>query len=197
MNFITIITLRRPLIDSLLQMQDYSAPLYQLILRLLVFSDHPPDWLIRSPSIIFGMMGLLASWFFTRKLFGRKVATLTLILITMNPVFIHYSIEARPYSLFILMTVLSMWTFYNLLITNCIKNMIFYIIATSLLLYSHYLGLFTIIGQATYTISLFLLQKKNFRDFARVFYAFGLVLMISSPALFLMSRYIFAGTLDM
>ena len=189
----TIITVRRPFIDGLLQLQDYSAPLYQLILRLLVFSDNPPEWLIRIPSVIFGILGILASWFFTRRLFGRKVATLTMVLITINPVYIYYSTEARPYSLFILMTVLSMWTFYNLLITNSIKNMIIYIITTSLLLYSHYLGLFTILGQATYTISVFLLQEKNLRNFARVFYAFGLVLVISSPSLFLLSRYIFSG----
>jgi uncharacterized membrane protein len=192
-EFTTIITVRRPFIDGLLQLQDYSAPLYQLLLRLIVFSDNPPAWLIRSPALIFAVLGLISSWFFIKQLFGEKVALATMILVACNPVYIFYSTEARPYSLFFLLTVLSMWTFYNLLIKYNIKNMISYIMTTSLLLYAHYLGLFTMVGQVLFAISVLFLQKNRLLKIKNVFYAFGFILLISSPSLFLMSRFIFSG----
>lgn len=65
-EFITLITVRRPLGQSLLQLQDYAAPLHQLLLRLLVHDDHPPSWLLRGPAVAFGVLGVPAAWWLAR-----------------------------------------------------------------------------------------------------------------------------------
>lgn len=192
-EIITIITVRRPFIDGLMQLQDYSAPLYQLILRLVVTNDHPPEWLIRAPAVFYGIMGLSISWLFTRKLFGAEVALLTIVLLTINPVYIQYSTEGRPYSLFVLFSVLSMLTLYNLLAYYSTKNMIFYIISAIFLVYSHYLGIIIFIGQFSYVVSDFVITRKKFADLKLIFFGFGCVIIFLLPALFLMSRYMVAG----
>ena len=52
-----LITVRRPFINSLLQTEDYSAPLYQLITRLFVHRDIPETFFFRLPALMFAMFG--------------------------------------------------------------------------------------------------------------------------------------------
>ena len=189
----TIITVRRPFIEGLLQLQDYSAPMYQLLLRMFVHNDYPPEWLIRAPAVVFALVGLLACWWLARMLFGRWVAVLSMTLLTVNPEFLRYAAEGRPYSMFLLFSSVSMVTFYRLMYRGGFWYMAAYVVSTSLLLYSHYYGFLVIPAQVGYAVIEALFKRVGSRDFGRIATAFGLVTVSAIPALWLISRYLQIG----
>ena len=136
-EFAGILTVLPPFKDSLMQLQDYAAPLYQVILRVLVDSEYPPEWIIRGPAFICSILGLIATWWFARTLFGRRVAAITIVFIAVNPFFRSYSVEGRPYTMFLFFSVLSMVTFYKWMNRSGIKTMLPYVMSTMCLVYSH------------------------------------------------------------
>jgi 4-amino-4-deoxy-L-arabinose transferase-like glycosyltransferase len=188
-----ITTVRRPFVEGLLQLQDYAAPMYQLLLRLFVQNDYPPAWVIRAPAVVFALLGLLACWWLARVLFGRRVAALSLALLTVNMPFARYAMEGRPYSMFLLFSAVSMVTFYRLMYRGGFWYMASYVASTTLLLYSHYYGFLVIPAQVGYAMIEARFKRVGSRDFGRIAMAFGLVTVFAIPALWLISRYLQSG----
>ena len=137
-ELLMLITVRRPFVEGLLQLQDYSAPLYQLILRLFVNNDFAPEWIIRAPAFLCAIFSLISIWWFTRIITNRRhIALITTALIAINPIFTSYAAEGRPYTLFLLFSVLSFGTFYLSLDRSKLSYFLLYIISTVILIYSH------------------------------------------------------------
>lgn len=67
---------------------------------------------IRFPSALFGFLSLIFFFFFTRKLFGYKVAILSLLLLSILPLEVGWSRVSRFYTLFQFFTILTWYFFY-------------------------------------------------------------------------------------
>ena len=95
------------------------------------------------------------------QIFDKNVGLLSSLLIGLSVFHIHYSQEARTYSLSVLLTIFSMYCFVRMLRENSNSILFFYILFSTLLIYSHIYGLFIIISQNIYIISAFKFLKTN------------------------------------
>ena len=193
-ELLMLITVRRPFVEGLLQRSDYSAPLYQLILRLFIHNDFAPEWIIRAPAFLSAIFSLISIWWFTKIIANKRhIALITTALVAINPVFTSYAAEGRPYTFFLLFSVLSFGTFYLSLDRSKLSYFLLYIISTVILIYSHYYGFLVLLSQFVFFIIDVILIKfeKNRIKFSISFLA---ILFLVTPALFLISRYILTGT---
>lgn len=68
---------------------------YQLI--SLFWQVEDGEFFVRLPSVIAGVLCILVVWFYGRKIFSSESLLYILILITVSPLFVKYSQEARQY----------------------------------------------------------------------------------------------------
>jgi uncharacterized membrane protein len=192
-EIIMLITWQRPLVDSLLQRQDYSAPLYQLLLRVFVHQPHPSEALLRTPALVCGVLSIAAVWWLARLLFGRLTAALASLFMTFNLKMVEYSQEARPYTMWVFLATLSLAFFYRFLRQGRQSNWWSYVIVSTVMVYSHYFGVFLLAAQATFLAGECLwggLPKSRVR---RVLFALVTIVVLITPALFLAARYALSG----
>jgi hypothetical protein len=187
-----LITVRRPFINSLLQTEDYSAPLYQLITRLFVHRDIPETFFFRLPALMFAMFGLFSIWWLAKTLFSTMVAAMSIFIIGFNPCFLDHAAEARPYSMFLLFSVLSVGTFYMCLISYNRFSIMAYVCSSVLLVYTHYFGLLVFPAQAL-TLLVYVVHTRQKAILKKMGFAMGTVFLLCIPAFYLISRYISGG----
>lgn len=78
---------------------DVHPPLYYWLLKTWSLLFGNTELGIRSMSIFFGVVTIVFVFMLTMRLFGRKTAYVTLLLLVLSPLFIRYSQEARMYTL--------------------------------------------------------------------------------------------------
>jgi hypothetical protein len=97
-----------------------AVPLDYLLLHawLRLVPEPSPPWLevyYRAPAAIYSCLALVAMWAFCRATFGLPVAALATALLALSVPHVLYAAEARFYALFVLVTILNLWTFARLL----------------------------------------------------------------------------------
>lgn len=192
-EFGSLITARRPLVESFLQQEDYAAPLYQLLLRTYVDRDDPPVWLVRLPAVVAAVLCLPAVWWLGRLLFGRRVGLLAMPLLGISVVFLFHARDARPYSLFVLFSILSMACYWRLLEQGGLWRWIAYVASTAALCYSHYYGFLCLPAQAMFAVLQFGFHRDLGRSSLRGLMGIAAASVLVLPALGLALRYVFAG----
>jgi hypothetical protein len=192
-ELLTLQSLRLSFLNGLLQTFDYSAPLYQWILRILVHDNLPSPWLLRAPALFFSFMCPLTLWWFASRLFNNTTANISILFLVLNPTFLRYAGEARPYSLFVLLSIASMGAFY-LLSTKVYNRCTYftYILITVLLIYSHYYAFLLVAAQITFAAFHHKLHNPS-RHTKTLYSALASVIIFSLPAVYLISRYIHTG----
>ncbi len=70
------------------------------------------EWAARAVPAIFGVMGVLATYFFSRKFFGNTAAAYSALLLAVNPWYLHVSRFLVIDSVFSFFVVLSLYLFY-------------------------------------------------------------------------------------
>jgi hypothetical protein len=76
--------------------------LYFLMLHPLAEAFPRTAWLLRLPSLLFGLLGIVATWALARNLFGRWAAVVAAVLVTIFPLHINESQSIRYWSLIFL-----------------------------------------------------------------------------------------------
>jgi 4-amino-4-deoxy-L-arabinose transferase-like glycosyltransferase len=115
-------------------------PLYPAINWLLRgFGDG--DVALRLPSALFGTLGILAAFWLGKRLFGTQIALLAALFTAINPFLVWYSQEARPYSLFVLLTTLQMLFAYRARRDGRILDWGGLAVFSILNIYTHYMAL--------------------------------------------------------
>lgn len=191
-ELLMLITARRPFIEGLLQLEDYSAPMYQIILRFIVHNEFPSEWVVRAPAFLFALFGLVSTWWLAKTLFSSRVATLTVFIVAFNPFFLRYAVEARPYSLFLFLSVMSIGTYYKFILYNSSYYLFLYVLSTALLVYSHYFGFLILPAEALFFF-LYMISRRESYDMKKMVFAFSVIGLLSLPALWLISRYVLTG----
>jgi Predicted membrane protein len=148
--------------------QDVHTPLYYIILHYWVILFGNSEFSIRFPSVVFGLLAIFMIYKVGSLLFDKEVGILSSLVLALSVFHIHYSQDARMYSLMTLLTLLSFYFFIELLRKRNLLVLIGYILSSALLIYTHYFGIFIIIAQNIYVLTRFLLSEDaDKRDFKK------------------------------
>jgi mannosyltransferase len=130
--------------------------LYYLFLRVwLQFGSS--EAYIRALSALFGIATIPAVFVLGRRMFGVRVGLIASLLLAVNAYAVRYSQEARSYSLYPLLCVLSSIYFLKFIERPTRRTRIAYVVTSVLSVYAHFFAGLLIVAQ---WISLYLLDRK-------------------------------------
>lgn len=154
----------RPFGEQLNIVADFHPPLYHVFLHFWMIFGHSEIW-IRLPSVFFGLGSIIVLYRIAVLLGDRKEGLLSVILLTLSPYHIWYAQEARPYMLFVFLSLLS-----SLFILQ--KNWIRYTVSIVLSAYTNYFTPFVFLGHAVY---MYCFDKKNSNKFIKSILVTGIL----------------------
>lgn len=125
-----------PELTSILK-NDVHPPLYFYLEHFYIKIFGTSEFSLRFISAIFGIIIILFCWKFLLKNFNKNISLIGCILISFSTIQIRYSQEARAYTLFTLLTLISFYYFISLLKEGNLKNSSIYILSSTLMLYTH------------------------------------------------------------
>ena len=120
-------------------------PLHYILLRAWAWIFGDGEIALRSFSLVCEMLALLVLWRLMQRHFGSRAAHLTLILMAVSPLSIHYSSEVRYYSLFLLLSVASAYLFLEILRYG--RGYLLYVLVTASCLLTFYYGCFVVLTE--------------------------------------------------
>lgn len=124
-----------------------AKPLYFIILKLWVSLFGYAEFPARALSAIFGVASIPLVYFLGKELFNKNTGVISAFIFSLSAYQIYYAQQIRNYSLFLFLSALSMLLFMRLLRSNKLTLLVFYILTTVLLVFTHPFGLFIIIIQ--------------------------------------------------
>lgn len=147
-------------IVSELLTKEAHPPVYYFLIKIIriVFGDKESYFRLFS-SVFFLLTGLYI-YLLGRKISGRSVGFISLVVSSSNYFLLFYSKQARPYSLLAFLSVASAYYLCVLLKNYRTKYVIYYIIITVLGLYTNYWFILLLFTQF---IVLFILKEKNIK----------------------------------
>lgn len=116
--------------------REANMSLYYLFLRGWLHLGSSP-FFIRSLSVIISLVTLPAIFWLASELFDRRTGLLAVALMSFNAFHIRYAQEARSYSLFVLLAILSSEFFVAALREPLRRNRLGYVLASVLAVYAH------------------------------------------------------------
>jgi mannosyltransferase len=140
---------------------DVHPPLYYFLLHYWENLFGTSDFAIRFLSVIFGVSAIPMIYVLGRRIFDEEVGIISALILAISSFNIAYSQEARMYSLMVLLALLSMFFFVCFLERSTVFASFGYVLTTTLLVYSHVLGLLMLIAQNIYVVTVLLLSKKH------------------------------------
>ena len=126
--------------------REANMSLYYLLLRGWLHIGHS-EFFIRGLSVVASLTCIPAIYWLGRQLFDRRVGLIAAALLTFNAYAIRYAQEARAYSLFVFLALLSCIYFIQVFENPSRRNRILHILASSLAMYAHFYAGLLIIGQ--------------------------------------------------
>ncbi|GIW48508.1 MAG: membrane protein [Deltaproteobacteria bacterium] len=154
---------RHPIIEivSVQPASDVHPPLYYLLLGLWirVFGDGESE--VRLLSAFFGVFSIPLLFLIANDLFGKTVALISALVLSLSPFHIYYSQEARMYTMVTFFVLLSVFFMERILFVrkNTRKMVSFYafgyVISTAIAIYSHNIALLLLMAQVLFLILFF------------------------------------------
>lgn len=130
--------------------------LYYLLLRGWIRLGSG-EFVIRCLSVVAGVAAIPAIYLLGRRFFGPKAGRVAALLLSVHAFHIKYSQEARAYSLFMLLAVMSSLFFLRSLEQPSRKNWAAYVVVSSLMVYAQVFGGWVLLAQWS---SLLLLRRE-------------------------------------
>ncbi len=167
-------------ISSIQQTFDYSAPLYQILLKLLVKIGFDSEIVLRFPSLVFSLLSLIYVYLLAKLIFNQKTAVVTTLLTSVHPFVVYYSSESRPYTLLLLLSCASCYYYLKCIDLKTHKNYLLYATFTILMPLGHYYGYLVFAAQLCHLIIFYLIKSLNNKEFIPSFLITFLILLILS-----------------
>lgn len=117
---------------------DVHPPFYYWLLKCWTLLFGTSDLALRSLSVLFGAAVIVVSFFLVRKLFGQKAASLSAFFLSISPMIIRYSDEARMYTLSALIVLGATYVLVKAVESKSRKLWIIYGVLVSLGMWTHY-----------------------------------------------------------
>ena len=127
-------------------------PVYFILLKLWVSLFGTNEFAVRTLSVIFGSFSIFLIYKLGKNLFNKNIGLISAFILLISPYHVYYSQQARNYSLFLFLGLLSMLIFLRLRrrITPTIS--LLFILNNLLLIYTHPFGIFILITQAVFSL---------------------------------------------
>lgn len=139
---------------------DVHPPLYYWALKVWRTFFGDSELALRSMSLIFLVLAIVASYLLVRKYFNRKSALTAMVLLVVSPMLVRYGIEARMYTMEVFIAVLATGFLLKAHNSKGAKNWILYGVLVGLGLLTHYL---TVIIWFAHAVWLYLqMSQKSF-----------------------------------
>jgi mannosyltransferase len=167
--------------DIIEQLKNYNnPPLFELVLHVWIKVFGISVLSVRMLPFIFACLCPLALYYFAKRHFSISVAVFSSLLLSFSELLLYYSHDCRVYSLFLLLSILSMHFFLVLLESNNQRksSIIFFIVWSVLLIYAHYFGFFVLFIQGLY---LLLCLRTHLK---KLIIAYGAILLLYLPHLY-------------
>lgn len=170
--------------------EDVHPPLYYLGVyswRLIFGSS---ETAIRSYSVFFSLLGLIALYLLIRDIFSKEKALIASLLYAVNPLSIYFAQESRMYAQAATIGIVSswcLWRWFRCQINekekdNYYKWVIIYILSTSALIYSHFVAGMLPLAQGIFILT-YLLYKRKFKSAFQYIIAASIVFVLFLPIL--------------
>lgn len=130
-------------------------PLYFLLAHLFLQLGSS-DFLIRFPAALLGILGIAAIYLVGTILFGKREGVLSAFLLSISTFHIRYSQETRYYSLFALLSLISLYFFYRGVRSDNWRWWGGFAASTLLNLYAHHFAIFILLAQGIFVGSLWI-----------------------------------------
>ena len=140
-------------------------PLYQFTLRVLSGSPRPPEWLLRLPAAVCGILSVIAAYWLGKVLRNRAVGCALAGLVACSVLQLRFSQEARPYTMLVMGSALSITLWYRLVLHDRWVCFCAYIFATVLTFHAHYLAVLAILAQAVWWLGVSIGRRADRRSF--------------------------------
>jgi uncharacterized membrane protein len=129
------------------------SPFYSLVVKAFTNFLGQGAFQLRLPSFVFGTAILLLVYPLAMRIFhDRRIAVSSVVVFILSEPLIFYSQNARPYSLALFLTMLSFLCFVSITQSSQSIRKIIYVLATTLLIYSHIVFSLVVLIQAFYLI---------------------------------------------
>ena len=143
--------------------KDVHTPFYFMILHYWINLFGDSEFSIRFPSAVFGFIAIVMVYKVGGLIFDKKVGLLSSLILALSVFHIHYSQDARMYSLMALLSLVSMYFFIRLIKEGSFGTSIGYVLSNTLLIYTQYFGLFIVVAQNIYLATMFLLSRETLK----------------------------------
>lgn len=124
-----------------LQASDVHPPLHDALLWLIVHAIGDSELIVRFPSLVAGVALVPAAFLAGRELWDRRAGLVAAALTTVAPFAVWYAQEARMYALFLLFATLALYGQARATRRGDRTGWIVYVVATGLLVWTHYFAL--------------------------------------------------------
>lgn len=158
---------------------DHHPPLYHLIMHHWIKVFGNSELGVRSFSAFMGIATIICTYYITKNMFNWKVGSVSALFLSLNYVHLYYSQEARPYTLAMLLVILSTYSFYKMLNKSGIHRMT-YVLTAAMLIYVDYFGFF-LLGIHFIYFLFSLMRNKNFKERKYVLLTFLAISLVYMP----------------
>ncbi len=147
---------------------DAHPPLFYILIHFwLKFGEN--EFILRVPSMIFGILCIPAGYFLGGKFKNEKTGILLSLFIALSPALILWSQLVKSYTFFTFLTIFSFYAFLNVIEGKDKKWFVIFVILNTLILYTHNLGFIVILIQIFTLVALKKLNLKFFYSFLVIF----------------------------
>lgn len=160
---------------------DSSPPLLHFIIHSVLALGGRTDAWVKVPSVIFGTLTVLMLYPLGTRLFGGRSGLYASSMLAFSLYHVHYSREARPYALYLLLAVSSLWLLLRALETNRLRDWCLYALTGTATLYASYLGGATLAAQGAYLAALALARQLPRDRFAPAGASLGVIVLAYLP----------------
>lgn len=143
--------------------EDVHPPLYYVVVDLWVALAGTSEAALRLPSVVFGIAAVGLIYLLGARLFDRWTGAAAAALLSVSSFHVYFSQEARMYSLLAALTLASFYFFVDIAGDRAHSRtaVLGYLVASTLLVYTHVYGLFVIVAQQAYLFPLLVLSHRD------------------------------------
>lgn len=149
------------MIEMLYSMGDFNPPLHFITLHYWIGLFGSSEFATRFLSAIFGFFSVVMIYKLGKLIFNKETGIISAAILGLSAFDIHYSQEARTYSLLVLLSLTSTYFFVKLLCENRGGVAVAYIASSTLLIYAHTFGSLIIVAENLYYFVMWLRSKTR------------------------------------